>query len=340
MNIIAPDSEGEFLLRVSLAQDFVWSCDHRVTVASGAVVEGAASLRQASAWSEGLEALRDADFNTLGFTFDRLPGMLTFAESESFVDKAVRNPFVSCVITTADLVSLIPERMGVAVCSSPRRAFWDVHNHLAKLTSFYWTDFDSVISPTARIHPKSFVAEKNVIIGSGVVIHPNAVVLDRSIVGDGTEIYPGAVVGSIGFQTMRSGDEVSDLEHAGGVRIGKNARILANAVIARGVFRQFTELGKGVRVGNTAFVSHNSRIGDCAFVGHGAVVNGNVEVGVGAWIGPGASIVHGLSIGDHARVSLGSSVMRDVAPGESVMGAMALGNRRMLRLMASAGEKP
>ena len=167
------------------------------------------------------------------------------------------------------------------------------------------------------------------------MIHANATILERTFIEDRVEIYPGAVLGSIGFQTIRDGDDVLDLAHAGAIRVGEDAQILANAVIARGVFRQFTEVGRNSRIGNGAFVSHNTTVGSNSFIGHGAVVNGNVSIGSNAWIRSGATLVHGIQIGDSAHVSFGSAVMRDVGPGERVIGSIALPQRKMLRMMAA-----
>jgi UDP-3-O-[3-hydroxymyristoyl] glucosamine N-acyltransferase len=127
-----------------------------------------------------------------------------------------------------------------------------------------------------------------------------------------------------------------ELTHAGAVDIGAGCHIFANAVIARGLFRESTHIGPGCRVGNSAFVSHNCSVGEEAFIGHGAVVNGNVRVGSHTWIGPGATVVHGIEIGEGANVSLGATVMRDVEAGKHVTGSMAIAHRKMLRLMAAA----
>ena len=51
------------------------------------------------------------------------------------------------------------------------------------------------------------------------------------------------------------------MEHAGGLLVGDRAEVMANAVVARAVFRQFTSIGEDCRIGNLAFVSHNVRIG-------------------------------------------------------------------------------
>jgi hypothetical protein len=49
--------------------------------------------------------------------------------------------------------------------------------------------------------------------------------------------------------------------HAGRLSIGDRTVVIANAVLARAVFRQATEIGTDCRIGNGAFVSHNCRIG-------------------------------------------------------------------------------
>jgi UDP-3-O-[3-hydroxymyristoyl] glucosamine N-acyltransferase len=180
------------------------------------------------------------------------------------------------------------------------------------------------------------VDEKNVIIGAGVVVGPNASVVGRAVIGEAAVIHAGAVIGSAGFQTSRRCGGAVELVHAGVTEIGPHCHVFANAVIARGLFRQSTQIGRGCRVGNGAFVSHNCVLGDEVFVGHGAVVNGNVRVGANAWIGPGATVVNGITIGEAAKVSLGATVIRDVQPGKRVTGILAMGHRKMLRLMVTA----
>ncbi len=114
------------------------------------------------------------------------------------------------------------------------------------------------------------------------------------------------------------------MTHVGGVHIGDDAIVLANATIARGLFRQDTVIGDYCRIGNNAFVSHNTQLGRRTTVGHGAVVNGNVNVGHDVWIGPGATVANNITIGDSARVDLGATVIGTVAPGQHVGGPPAI----------------
>jgi UDP-3-O-[3-hydroxymyristoyl] glucosamine N-acyltransferase len=263
--------------------------------------------------------------------------MLTFVESPRFAEQVRLTSEVACVITTPELAPRLPEALGVAVCENPRTRFVDIHNHLAARTTFYWEDFPTSIHPTARIHPSTQVPEFNVIIGPGAVLEQNVTIAERTIVGERCIVQSGVVLGAEGFQTNRSGPALIEMSHAGGLRLEADTKIFANAMIARGIFREFTRIGQQARVGNGAFVSHNVSLGSRVFVGHGAVVNGNVTIEDDAWIGPNATIKNCISIGRNAHVSLhvslGATVLRDVEPETRVMAAYAVDNRKMMRLI-------
>lgn len=261
--------------------------------------------------------------------------MLVFIEDEKHMALLARTPGVECVITRPEMADRIEGRLGLAVCAAPRKAFYTLHNHLA-CSNFYGRDFPANISPSARVHERAYVAERNIVVGPGTVIHPNATILDRSELGADCVIYSGAVVSATGFQFTLADGVVLDMLHAGGVKLGDRVQVLAGAVIAGAVFGDQTTIGDDCRIGNLAFVSHNVQMGPACVVGHGAVVNGNVRMGRGVWIGPGATITDSVSIGDGAQVSLGSTVIDDVPAGKRVTGNVAIDHRRYLRLLASA----
>jgi UDP-3-O-[3-hydroxymyristoyl] glucosamine N-acyltransferase len=342
----APQRAGRYLLRLTMVQEFVcWfetvdpatASDLQIEVRradeSNGLAAGAATvdLECAIRYTHGVTLVRNGDFSNTGFMGVALPRMLTFAESRRFAQELHGSQQVTCVLTTPDLAAAIPAHMGLAVCNSPRTRFAEIHNHLAQMTSFYWKDFPTTIDPSARIHPSAQVSPFNVAVGARSVIEANAVIGERVIIGEGCVIQSGVLLGADGFQTDRSGEKYVDMVHAGGIRLQAGAKVFAGAIIARGVFREFTQIGRQARIGNRVFLSHNVHVGACAFVGHGAVVNGNVAIGDRAWIGPGANIANSLSIGKRAHVGLGSTVIRDVAPDGRVLGAIAVKSDRMLR---------
>jgi len=279
--------------------------------------------------------VRDSPFGTLGFLSDPQPEMLVFLESRDYLSEVTETREVVCVITTEPLARELPSIPGLAISPDPRRSFIALHNHLAAGTDFYGSGFPSEIDPTARIHPRAFVADRNVRIGAHTLIGPNATVMERCTIGAWVKVWPGVVLGSAGFQTARCGNDTLDMVHAGCLRIHDRVEILANAVIATAVFRQESTIGEDVRIGNLAFLSHNVQVGPRSFIGHGATVNGNVRIGANVWIGPGATLSNNITLADGAKVSLGATVNRAVLAGQRVTGMLAVDHGTMLRHLSS-----
>jgi UDP-3-O-[3-hydroxymyristoyl] glucosamine N-acyltransferase len=283
--------------------------------------------------TRGVELRRDGEFDNLGFLETGLDGMLVFLEAKRFARALTANLGVVAVLTTPDLAETVPGNLALAVSAEPRLAFARIHNHLAE-RGFYWEEFATSIDPLANVHSTAWVAPKNVRIRRGTVVGPQAAVLERCVVGEDVVVGAGAILGGVGFQTVRGAGALVEMRHAGGLVIGDRVHILPGAVVATALFRQNTEIFADVRVGSQAFVSHAVRIGERASVGHGAVVNGNVVIGEDARIGPGAVIANNLSIGDRAIVSLGAAVIRNVPAGARVSGNFAVSHKRLLRTMA------
>ena len=278
----------------------------------------------------GSRSCRDAPVANLGFVSSPLAGMLAFAESESFVDTAVRRGCHALIVPPA-LLPRVPEHIGVMLSATPGNTFRDCHEALALHTDFYGADVETRVHPGARVHSTATIDPRNVRIAEDVEVGAGCVVSGRVTVGRRVKILPGAVIGTAGFQTMTSEGQRHEFSHVGGVTIGDDAVVFANATIARGLFRQDTVIGEGGRIGNNTFISHNTRLGRGTTVGHGAIVNGNVLVGDDVWIGPGASIANDVSIGDGARVDLGATVIGRVAPGKHVGGPPAIDHHTVLR---------
>jgi hypothetical protein len=79
-------------------------------------------------------------------------------------------------------------------------------------------------------------------------------------------------------------------------------------------------IGEHVVVNRGASVGHHVVLEDFASLGPGVVVAGNAVVETGACVGAGAVVLPAVRIGAHAVVGAGSVVVRDVAPGASVVG--------------------
>jgi len=281
-----------------------------------------------------LEVFRDGRFGDLGFLSQPLAGMLTFVDDERYLQRALHCASdIACVISTVKLADRLAPIHGLAVSENPRRSFYAIHNHLASTTSFYGDDAATSIHPSARVHPRAYIDERNVHVEADAVIGPQTTVLEGSRIGRGARVEAATVVGATGFQSIRE-QPVVDMVHAGQVYVEEGAVVLSNSVLARAVFRQATRIGPAAHIGSLVFVSHNVQIGERTFVGHGATLAGNVWVGADAWIGPGATILNNVRIGDKANVSLGAVVVGDVEDGRRVSGNFSIDHRRYLRHIA------
>ncbi len=282
-----------------------------------------------------VEILRDALFESVGIITHTSPNMLVFLESDKFLPQFLKNPNISCVITTEQLARLLPQNYGIGISDNPRKAFFEYHNHLALKTDFYWKDFSSEISDEAIIHETAYIATKNIRIGRGTIIEPNVTVMERSIIGEDVILRAGCVIGSEGFEFKRINGKIVSVIHAGGVRLHDRVEVQANCTISRSVFAGFTDLGEDTKLDNLVHVAHDVRIGKRCFLPACVMIAGSVTIGDDVWIGPNASISNGINIGDRAHITLGAVVTKDVKADERVSGNFAIDHQKFLAFIKS-----
>lgn len=277
--------------------------------------------------------VRDGSFAGLGFITHHTADMLVFIEDHKYLSALLAAENVTCVITTPELMANIPDHFGCAVSESPRMSFYQFHNYLATETSFYWQEFGTSIDPTATIHPRAYVAEKNVRIGAGTIIEAGVNVLERSIIGANVILRAGVTIGSQGFEFKRISGGILPVAHAGGVQIGDRVEIQANSAISRSVFGGYTTIGADTKLDNLVHVAHNVSIGQRCLLAAHAMIAGSTTIGDDVWIGPSAAISSEISIGNGASITLGSVVVRDVPAGQRVTGHFAVDHGVFMRFM-------
>jgi len=282
-----------------------------------------------------IDVLRDGEFDSLGLLSHDANRMLVGFYDPDYFDQLVANPHIACVITTVDLARQLPEHLAVAICADPKAAFYQIHEYLFRQTDFYWADFDSEISPEAIVHKRAYVAPKNVRIGRGTIVEPNATVLERAIIGEDVIIRAGAVIAGEGFEPKFVGGKHVIIPHAGGVLLHDRVEIQANTHIQRAVFGGFTEIGEDTKIDAFVHVGHHVRVGRHCEIAACAVISGSTIIGDDVWIGPNATISNELRIGNGAFVTLGAVVTRDVADGQRVSGNFAIEHSRFISFIKS-----
>ena len=107
--------------------------------------------------------------------------------------------------------------------------------------------------------------------------------------------------------------EARHLTYNGGRVVFPGARVSSHA-----------KLGRHVHVNYNAVVSHGCLVGSFTTICPNVTLSGDVTVEPGVFIGAGATVIHGgITIGHDAVIGAGAVVIRDVRPGETVVGIPA-----------------
>jgi UDP-3-O-[3-hydroxymyristoyl] glucosamine N-acyltransferase len=213
----------------------------------------------------------------------------------------------------------------VIACENPKLAFTlVVDEFFRELTESAWPTGTAVVHPSARVSATAVLSAGVVIggdttIGDDVWIGPNSCIANTSI-DRAVRIGSGCAIGLPGFGLERSPDGTwVRFPHVGRVVIEEGVEIGSNTCIDRGSLGD-TRIGRGARIDNLVHVAHNVVIGENALVIAHAMLGGSARVGAGAWVAPSVAILNQVSIGASATIGLGAVVIRDVAPGDTVVG--------------------
>ena len=264
------------------------------------------------------EVKRDGRFVDVGHADSAVPGTLVYCDSVHYLEIANLNNNVSCVLTTPELASQAVTGKGVVAITSPRNAFYRLHERLGPES----TTNETSIHPSAIVSPRARI-------GRGVIIVERVIIKDDVLVGDGSFIDAGAILGAEGLLYVREDGNNRRIRHRGAVNVGKHATILANAVVVRAI-----HAGQPTTIGDHSIVGIASTVGHDAVVGRNCVISGNcviarhAHISDGAWVGTSATVREYVRVGVGASVKAGSVVVEDVPDGAEVSGNFAVPHRR------------
>lgn len=206
---------------------------------------------------------------------------------------------------------------------------------------------DATLGPRTSVGPGAVVASgaelaEGCVVGAGAVVgrtcrlgpgtrlFPNVVLYPGVRVGARVRIHAGAVIGADGFGYAPGPAGAEKVHHLGGVVIGDDVEIGANACIDRGTLGD-TVVGEGTKLDNHCQVGHNVRIGrHCLIAGHTAI-GGSTVIEDGVLIGGSAALSDHVTVGAGARIAGRAGVSKNVPAGEAWGGAPAVPMRDWAR---------
>ncbi len=234
--------------------------------------------------------------------------------------------FRGAILLAPALVGVQETASGVAIgCPNPKVAFaLVVQEFFPHLLRSPWPTDGNTRHAGASVADDAVIA-CGVVLGDGVKIGPHAEIgpytcIAHTTVGAGTKIGAHCAIGlpGFGFEQSNAGEWIR-FPHIGRVEIGEQVEIGSNTCIDRGALGA-TRIEAGAKIDNLVHIAHNVVIGERSLVIAHAMIAGSVKLGSDAWVAPSSAILNQLTVGAGAVIGLGAVVIRDVAPGATVVG--------------------
>lgn len=150
-------------------------------------------------------------------------------------------------------------------------------------------------------------------LGEGCRLHPRVTLYAGARLGNRVEVHSGAVIGADGFGYVFGEGRHWKFPQIGGVEIGDDAEIGANATIDRGSL-ETTCIGSGVKIDNLVQIAHNVTVGDHCVLAAQTGISGSSSLG--------QRVIAGgqVGIGDHCHVEENAVIggQAGILPGKTI----------------------
>ncbi len=283
----------------------------------------------------------DVVINDINTMFDAQDGEVCFFYDRKKKAAGAEIKATACV-TTPELASFVAEGVVILTTNSPKVA-------ALKLKEAMYAERrpQSGIADTAKIHPSAKIGEgvsiadyvvigANAVIGNDTIIEPFAVISDGCVIGDNCRlgahcsiaytvmgnncyIYNGARIGQDGFGFETINGVHKRIPQLGRVIMGNDIEVGSCSCIDRGALGD-TVIGDGCRVDNLVQIAHNDKMGRGCIVVAQTGIAGSCNFGDYVVCGGQTGFADHLNIGSGVQVAAQSGVMRDIEPGNVVMG--------------------
>lgn len=283
------------------------------------------------------------------------PGDLALAGHANYAE-ALRGTGAGAVLVLAALRDAVPAGTVAIVADRPHHLFADILDHLypSNTRSIISSGRDDLGAPVFERDVtigtnvvvgagveigRGTIIGANTVIGAGVTIGRNCIIaanctIDCAHIGNDVVIHSGVRVGTEGFGWLDFGSSNRKLPQLGRVLIQDRVEIGANSTIDRGALGD-TMVGEGTKIDNLVQIGHNCRIGRNCIIAAMTGLAGSTIIGDSVLMGGGAGTSGHLTIGSGSVVHGRAAVTKDWPAGSKLAGAPAQDIRDFWREIAT-----
>ncbi len=176
-------------------------------------------------------------------------------------------------------------------------------------------------------------------VGDDSVLHPHVVLYPGTKVGARAILHSGVRLGVDGFGFVPGPGEPRKVPQVGTCVVEDGVEIGGNCCIDRGSIGR-TVVGQGSKLDNLVHLAHNVQIGKGVLIAAMVGVAGSTRIGDGTMFGGQAGVGGHLEVGERVQVGAQAGVIRDVPPGEILMGFPARNHREYFKAMGALYRLP
>lgn len=251
------------------------------------------------------------------------PGSFTWIKAQKNIPEGCCLGQIALVIVSEDVDAGAAPNV-IRTSESKRAFFSSVEHFYAQEEPRPAVGQFTYISPKVKLGKNvrighGCVLDGDITIGDRTVIWNNVTIVNRVQIGKDCLIHSGCVIGHDDYAyTEDQNHRKTMIRHYGGVRIEDDVWIGENVCVNRGTIDD-TVLGRGVKIDDLSQISHNCILEDDAALAFPCSLGGSAHIERNGYIA-GAIVRNQCRVGKDAFVGMGAVVVKDVAPGETVVG--------------------
>lgn len=281
-------------------------------------------------------------------------GEIALAAHTNYIDE-LRSTAAGAVIVMPGLRDVVPSHSLAIVADKPHQLFADLLDLLypASTRTIIEAGRDDLGPPVLERDVslgsnvvvgagvqvgRGTIIGANTVIGPGVTIGRNCLIaanctIDCAHIGNDVVIHSGVRIGTEGFGWLDFGQSNRKVPQLGRVLVQDRVEIGANSTIDRGALGD-TVVGEGTKVDNLVQIGHNCRIGRNCLIAAMSGLSGSTILEDGVLVGGGVGTSGHLTIGAGSVVHGRAAVTKNWPPGSKLAGAPAQDIRDFWREIA------